>query len=182
MITKPEYEKFSGYFNLDNGSGKVRGIYTQGNESVKSLFQEWLTPFTDLGATAVTVSNTGGTDHQSFDGIGLPGFQFIQDSLEYSSRTHHSNMDVFDRASEDDLKQASVIMAASDGKRRRAPSFRNVSRWRFSLKHQSSFRSSMRRPNWSRNCCSKDSCSTAQRLKPGTHLGPMACSNIRKVG
>jgi len=112
LITKPDYEKFSGYFNLDNGSGKIRGIYTQGNEGVKSIFQDWLAPFADLGASTVTVSNTGGTDHQSFDGIGLPGFQFIQDSLEYSSRTHHSNMDVFERAVEDDLKQASVLMAA----------------------------------------------------------------------
>ena len=111
-MKKPEYEKFSGYFNLDNGSGKIRGIYTQGNEAVAPIFKEWLAPFADLGASTVTVANTGGTDHQSFDGIGLPGFQFIQDSLEYSSRTHHSNMDVYDRAVEDDLKQASVLMAA----------------------------------------------------------------------
>ena len=112
LVKKPDYEKFSGYFNLDNGSGKIRGIYTQGNEAVAPIFKEWLAPFADLGASTVTVANTGGTDHQSFDGIGLPGFQFIQDSLEYSSRTHHSNMDVYDRAVEDDLKQASVLMAA----------------------------------------------------------------------
>ena len=111
-MKKPDYEKFSGYFNLDNGSGKIRGIYTQGNETIAPIFKEWLAPFADLGASTVTVANTGGTDHQAFDGIGLPGFQFIQDSLEYSSRTHHSNMDVYDRAVEDDLKQASVLMAA----------------------------------------------------------------------
>ena len=109
---KPEYDKLSAYFNLDNGAGKIRGIYTQGNEGVKPIFEEWLKPFHELGAATVTVANTGGTDHQSFDGIGLPGFQFIQDSLEYSSRTHHSNMDTFERAIEDDLKQASVLMAA----------------------------------------------------------------------
>jgi len=112
LITKPEYEKLSAYFNLDNGAGKIRGIYSQGNEGVMPIFEEWLKPFHELGATTVTVANTGGTDHQAFDGIGLPGFQFIQDSLEYSSRTHHSNMDFFERAIEDDLKQASVLMAA----------------------------------------------------------------------
>ncbi|MFO0906909.1 MAG: M20/M25/M40 family metallo-hydrolase [Isosphaeraceae bacterium] len=107
-----EYENFSAYFNLDNGTGKIRGIYLQGNEAARPIFRKWLQPFKDMGAQTVTVSNTGGTDHQSFDGIGLPGFQFIQDEIDYNSRTHHSNMDVYDRGQADDLKQASVIMAA----------------------------------------------------------------------
>jgi len=109
---KPDYEKFTSYFNLDNGTGKVRGIYLQGNDAARPIFTEWLSPFKDMGASTVTIANTGGTDHQSFDGIGLPGFQFIQDTIEYDTRTHHSNQDVYDRAQADDLKQASVIMAA----------------------------------------------------------------------
>lgn len=112
LVTKPEYEKFSGYFNLDNGTGKVRGVYLQGNESVRALFRQWLMPFRDMGAATLSISNTGGTDHLSFDGIGLPGFQFIQDEIEYDTRTHHSNQDVFDRIQADDMKQAATIMAA----------------------------------------------------------------------
>ena len=84
----------------------------QGNEAVRPIFRKWLTPFREMGATTLTISNTGGTDHQSFDGIGLPGFQFIQDEIEYDTRTHHSNQDVFDRIQADDMKQASIIMAA----------------------------------------------------------------------
>ena len=94
---KPEFDKFSAYFNLDNGTGKVRGVYLQGNDAVRPIFRKWLVPFRDMGATTLTISNTGGTDHQSFDGIGLPGFQFIQDEIEYDTRTHHTNQDVFDR-------------------------------------------------------------------------------------
>jgi hypothetical protein len=112
LLTKPEYEKFSGYFNLDNGTGKIRGVYLQGNEGVRPLFREWLTPFRDMGAATLTISNTSGTDHLSFDAIGLPGFQFIQDEIEYDTRTHHSNQDVFDRIQADDMKQAATIMAA----------------------------------------------------------------------
>jgi len=112
LTTLPEYEKFSGYFNLDNGAGKIRGVYLQGNNAVRDLFKQWLLPFGDLGASTITISNTGGTDHQSFDGIGLPGFQFIQDEIEYGTRTHHSNQDVFDRVQADDMKQAATIMAA----------------------------------------------------------------------
>jgi len=112
LTTMPEYEKFSGYFNLDNGTGKIRGIYLQGNRAVRELFASWLMPFRDMGASTITISNTGGTDHQSFDGIGLPGFQFIQDEIEYDTRTHHSNQDVFDRIQADDMKQAATIMAA----------------------------------------------------------------------
>jgi hypothetical protein len=108
----PEYDKLSAYFNLDNGTGKIRGVYLQGNEAVRSIFRQWLTPFRDMGAATLSISNTGGTDHLSFDAIGLPGFQFIQDEIEYSTRTHHSNQDVFDRIQADDLKQAAIIMAA----------------------------------------------------------------------
>src|ERR1041385_8429500 len=97
-----KYGDFPSYFNLDNGTGKIRGVYMQGNESVRPLFRQWLQPFNDLGAETLTLSNTGGTDHQSFDGIGLPGFQFIQDGIEYNTRTHHSNSDVFDRIQADD--------------------------------------------------------------------------------
>lgn len=112
LVTKLEYEKFSSYFNLDNGTGKIRGVYLQGNESVRPLFREWLTPFRDMGAATLSIANTFGTDHLSFDAIGLPGFQFIQDEIEYDTRTHHSNQDVFDRIQADDLKQAATIMAA----------------------------------------------------------------------
>jgi hypothetical protein len=111
VIRLPDHEKFSVYFNLDNGTGKVRGIYLQNNEAARPLFRKWLSPFADLGATTITAANTTGTDHLSFDAVDLPAFQFIQDPIEYWSRTHHSNMDVFDRAQEEDLKQASVILA-----------------------------------------------------------------------
>ncbi len=109
---KPEHAKLSGYWNYDNGTGKIRGIYLQGNEEVRPIFEAWLAPFKDMGATTVTIRNTGGTDHQSFDGVGLPGFQFIQDEIEYTTRTHHSNMDVYERAQRGDLMQSAVIMAS----------------------------------------------------------------------
>jgi len=118
LTTKPEYDKFDCYFNLDNGTGKIRGVYMQGNEAVRPIFRQWLMPFRDRpneniwGANTLSISNTGGTDHLSFDRIGLPGFQFIQDEIEYDTRTHHSNMDVFDRIQADDMKQAATIMAA----------------------------------------------------------------------
>jgi hypothetical protein len=112
LVKKAEYEKLSAYFNLDNGTGKIRGLYLQGNEGVRPLFRQWLAPFRDLGATTLSIANTGGTDHLSFDAIGLPGFQFIQDEIEYDTRTHHSNQDVFDRIQADDMKQAATIMAA----------------------------------------------------------------------
>jgi hypothetical protein len=112
LVKKPDYEKFSAYFNLDNGTGKVRGVYLQGNEAARSLFRQWLMPFRDMGAATLSIANTGGTDHLSFDAIGLPGFQFIQDEIEYDTRTHHSNQDVFDRIQADDMKQAATIMAA----------------------------------------------------------------------
>ena len=109
---KPDHEKFSAYFNLDNGTGKIRGIYTQQNAAALPIFEAWLRPFHDLGATHVTNRNTGGTDHQAFDGVGLPGFQFIQDQADYGTRTHHTNMDVFDRLQREDMMQASVVMAS----------------------------------------------------------------------
>ena len=112
MKLKPEHDGFAGYFNYDNGTGKIRGIYLQGNDMARPIFQAWLEPFHDLGATTVTIRNTGGTDHQSFDAVGLPGFQFIQDPMDYSTRTHHSNMDVYDHIDAGDLMQASAIMAS----------------------------------------------------------------------
>ena len=112
MKLLPEHEKLSGYYNIDNGTGKIRGIYLQGNEACRDIFKAWLAPFKDLGATTVTINNTGGTDHQAFDGVGLPGFQFIQDPIEYDTRTHHSNMDVYDHLIEDDLKQMATIVAS----------------------------------------------------------------------
>jgi carboxypeptidase Q len=112
LVKKPDWEKLSGYFNLDNGTGKIRGVYLQGNEAIRPLFRQWLAPFREMGATTLSISNTGGTDHLSFDGVGLPGFQFIQDEIEYDTRTHHSNQDVFDRIQADDMKQAATIMAA----------------------------------------------------------------------
>ena len=112
IVKKPAHEKLSAYFNLDNGGGKIRGIYLQNNETARPIFREWLKPFKDLGAETISLANTGGTDHLPFDQIGLPGFQFIQDTIEYNSRTHHGNMDVYDRVIADDLKQAAVIMAA----------------------------------------------------------------------
>ncbi|MDQ7949354.1 MAG: M20/M25/M40 family metallo-hydrolase, partial [Pedobacter sp.] len=111
-VTKAEHGKLSAYYNLDNGTGTVRGVYLQGNTAVKDIFQSWLAPFEDLGAKTITVGNTGGTDHQSFDGVGLPGFQFIQDPMDYNTRTHHSNQDTFDRLVEDDLKKSATIIAS----------------------------------------------------------------------
>jgi hypothetical protein len=108
----PEYDKLSAYYNLDAGTGKIRGVYLQGNEAVRPIFRQWLQPFRDLGASTLTASNTGGSDHVPFDALGLPGFQFIQDDIDYDTRTHHTNQDVFDRIQPDDLKQAATIMAA----------------------------------------------------------------------
>jgi carboxypeptidase Q len=112
LEVKPEHAKLAAYFNLDNGSGKIRGIYTNENAAVVPIFQAWLAPFADLGATQVTMRSTGSTDHVPFDRAGLPGFQFIQDQLDYFPKTHHSNLDVVDHAERDDLMQASVLMAA----------------------------------------------------------------------
>jgi carboxypeptidase Q len=108
----PAQEKISAYYNLDNGTGRVKGIYQQGNADVGPIFREWLTPWADLGASTLSLSNTGGTDHLSFDRLGIPGFQFIQDAVEYDNRTHHSNMDNWEHLIADDLKQAATIIAS----------------------------------------------------------------------
>lgn len=112
LVKTANYDKLSAYYNLDNGTGKIRGIYMQSNPLVRPYFETWLAPFGDLGAKTVTLANTGGTDHLSFDRIGLPGFQFIQDEIEYDTRTHHSNQDNFDRIQAEDMKQAATVMAA----------------------------------------------------------------------
>jgi len=109
---KPEQAKVSVYFNVDNGSGKIRGVFLQENAAVAPIFREWMKPFHDLGMETLAMRNTGGTDHLSFDAVGIPGFQFIQDPLDYDTRTHHSNMDVYDRLQADDLKQMAVIVAS----------------------------------------------------------------------
>jgi peroxiredoxin len=111
VTLKPEQAKVSAYFNVDNGTGKIRGVHLQENAAVAPIFAAWMQPFKDLGMTTLTERNTGGTDHLSFDAVGIPGFQFIQDPIEYETRTHHSNMDVYDRLQPDDLKQISVIVA-----------------------------------------------------------------------
>jgi carboxypeptidase Q len=111
MQLKPAHEKISAYYNIDNGTGKVRGIYLQGNEGVRNIFTEWLQPFKELGASTVTISNTGGTDHLAFDAVGIPGFQFIQDEIEYDTRTHHTNMDSYDHLQAEDLKQIATVVA-----------------------------------------------------------------------
>jgi Zn-dependent M28 family amino/carboxypeptidase len=114
ITLKPDHAKLAAYFNLDNGTGKIRGIYLQENAAVKPVFESWLSAVEDLGAKRVTLRNTGGTDHQSFDAVGLPGFQFIQDPIEYEGgffATHHTDMDVYDRLQRDDLMQAAVVIA-----------------------------------------------------------------------
>jgi carboxypeptidase Q len=108
---KPDYDKFAAYFNMDNGSGKYRGIYLQENELVRPIFEEWLKPFENMGCSTITIRNTGGTDHLSFDRVGLPGFQFIQDEIEYD-RTYHTTMDTYERLVMADLKQNAIITAS----------------------------------------------------------------------
>lgn len=108
----PEHQKLAAYYNLDNGSGQIRGIFLQGNEAARPIFQAYLKPFDYLGASTVTILNTGGTDHMSFDSVGLPGFQFIQDPLDYETRVHHTNLDVFEAAIEQDLKINAAIIAS----------------------------------------------------------------------
>ena len=112
MKVTEAHGKLDGYFNLDNGSGKIRGVYLQGNDAMRPLFEQWLGPFRDEGATSISIRNTGGTDHLSFDEVGLPGFQFIQDPLAYMNVTHHSDMDVYDQAQPGDLMQAAAVIAS----------------------------------------------------------------------
>lgn len=111
LDVKPEQKIISAYFNVDNGSGKIRGVYLQGNASVAPIFAQWIAPLKDLGVTTLTMRNTGGTDHLSFDAVGIPGFQFIQDDLDYESRTHHSNEDTVERLQAGDLKQIATVEA-----------------------------------------------------------------------
>lgn len=111
LTIKPEQKLISGYFNVDNGSGKIRGVYLQGNAAVAPIFAAWIAPLKGLGVSTITMRNTGGTDHLSFDAVGIPGFQFIQDPLDYETRTHHSNMDVYNELSPSDLKQIAVVEA-----------------------------------------------------------------------
>ena len=112
MAVKPAHAKFAGYFNVDNGTGAIRGVYLQGNEAVAPIFDTWMKPFNNLGMNTLTIRDTGGTDHQAFDAVGLPGFQFIQDPVEYGTRTHHSNMDVYERIQEEDMRKNAVIVAS----------------------------------------------------------------------
>jgi carboxypeptidase Q len=112
MALKPEHAKLAAYFNVDDGTGKIRGVYLQGNDMVRPIFEQWLAPFRDQGASTLTIRNIEGSDHLSFDAVGLPGFDFIQDTLDYYSRTHHSNLDTYDRLQAGDLMQASAILAA----------------------------------------------------------------------
>jgi carboxypeptidase Q len=112
MQLKPEHAKFAGYFNVDNGTGLIRGVYLQGNEAVAPIFTAWMEPLKNLGMNTLTIRNTGGTDHLSYDAVGLPGFQFIQDEIEYNARTHHSNMDVYERVQANDMMRNAVIVAS----------------------------------------------------------------------
>jgi hypothetical protein len=112
ITVKPDQAKVSVYFNVDNGTGKIRGVHLQENAMAAPIFEAWMKPFHDLGMDTLTMRNTGGTDHLSFDAVGIPGFQFIQDPVEYETRTHHSNMDVYDRLQPEDLKQMAVIVAS----------------------------------------------------------------------
>ena len=112
MALKPAHAKFSAYFNVDNGTGAIRGVYLQGNEAVAPTFDAWMKPFHNIGMTTLTIRDTGGTDHQAFDAVGLPGFQFIQDEVEYDSRTHHSTMDTYERIQEEDMRKNAVIVAS----------------------------------------------------------------------
>ena len=109
---KPEHAKFAGYFNIDNGTGAIRGVYLQQNDAVAPIFREWMEPFRSIGMTSLTSRNTGGTDHQSFDALGLPGFQFIQDEIEYDTMTHHTNLDSYERLQPGDMMKNATIAAS----------------------------------------------------------------------
>jgi Zn-dependent M28 family amino/carboxypeptidase len=112
IATTPEHAKFSGYFNIDNGTGAIRGVYLQGNAAVGPIFKAWMEPLKAVGMTHVTINNTGGTDHGSFDAVGLPGWQFIQDGIEYGSLTHHTNLDSYERLQAEDMRKNATIAAA----------------------------------------------------------------------
>jgi carboxypeptidase Q len=110
-VIKPDQAKISGYFNVDNGTGKIRGVYLQQNAAIAPIFQQWIAPLGDLGVSTITMQDTEGTDHEAFDAVGIPGFQFIQDTMDYGSRTHHSNQDVYERLQPNDLAQAATVEA-----------------------------------------------------------------------
>jgi Zn-dependent M28 family amino/carboxypeptidase len=112
MKPMAEHQKVAGYWNLDNGTGKIRGIYLEGNDMCRPIFERWIEPLKDLGVTTVTIRRTGGTDHESFDAVGIPGFQFIQDPMDYETRTHHSSMDVYDRLQATDMMQMAAVEAS----------------------------------------------------------------------
>ncbi len=112
LTLQPDHARLSAYFNIDNGTGRIRGVYTQQNAAAVPIFEAWLRPFADLGATTVSNRSTGSTDHVPFDAVGLPGFQFIQDDADYSTRTHHTNLDLYDRVQREDLVQAATILAS----------------------------------------------------------------------
>jgi Zn-dependent M28 family amino/carboxypeptidase len=112
MALKPAHAKMAAYFNMDNGTGAIRGVYLEGNEAVRPIFEAWMQPLRSLGMTTLTIRSTGGSDHLPFDRVGLPGFQFVQDWVEYRSHTHHTNMDVFDRLQSEDLMKNAVIVAS----------------------------------------------------------------------
>jgi Zn-dependent M28 family amino/carboxypeptidase len=112
LHTTAEWDGFQAYFNVDNGGGKIRGVFQQSNPAIGPIFEAWMAPFNDGGMKTLTITNTGGTDHLAFDGVGLPGFQFIQDPIEYGTRTHHTNMDVYERIQPDDMMWNSAVLAA----------------------------------------------------------------------
>lgn len=112
VTPKPMHEKFSAYFNVDNGGGKIRGVFQQSNPAMAPIFEAWMEPFKEGGMKTLTITNTGGTDHLAFDAVGIPGFQFIQDPIEYGTRTHHTNMDVYERIQPEDMKWNSAVPAA----------------------------------------------------------------------
>jgi hypothetical protein len=112
MTLKPGHAKLAAYFNSDNGTGKIRGVWMQGNMAVQPIFERWIEPLRDLGVTALAPRSVSSTDHVSFDNAGIPAFQFMVDRLEYNSRTHHSNMDFFDRVQRDDMVQQATVIAA----------------------------------------------------------------------
>jgi hypothetical protein len=111
LTTTREWETLDAYYNLDNGTGKIRGVYTQQNFPIGPIFAQWIAPLRDLGVTTISYRNTGGTDHLSFDAVGLPGFQYIQDPMDYETRTHHSDMDTFDKLHQADLEQSAIVEA-----------------------------------------------------------------------
>ena len=111
MQLKPEHAKLAAYFNLDNGTGRIRGVWMQGNLGARPIFEQWIAPLKDLDVSTLTLRHTGGTDHENFDAVGIPGFQFIQDPLDYGSRTHHTNMDTYERLQPNDLAQIATVEA-----------------------------------------------------------------------